>query len=141
MIVFDLECIHGHTFEGWFDDSADFNRQQEDGLVTCPICDTVSVTQKLSPIAVRTSSSLPQTRNDHKDAMVELNARLTDFVEKNFENVGTSFTKEALKMHYGASEPRNIRGTTTTEEDKVLNKEGIQVLKIPLPDNSKEDLS
>ena len=29
MIVFDLECIHGHTFEGWFDDKQDLETQQE----------------------------------------------------------------------------------------------------------------
>ena len=143
MIVFDLECLNGHIFEGWFEDRASFNRQQEEGLVACPLCETTSVTQKLSPVAVRRSSPSPPLQNleARRDAMIEMGARITDFVEKNFENVGTSFADEALKMHYGATEQRNIRGTTTAEEDKVLNKEGIDVIKLPLPHKPKEDLN
>lgn len=39
MIVYDLECRDGaHRFEGWFGSSDDFARQQERGLVMCPIC-------------------------------------------------------------------------------------------------------
>ncbi len=56
-----------------------------------------------------------------------------DFVEKNFDNVGCEFAKEALKIHYGAAEPRNIRGVSTKEEEKTLTDEGIQFIKIPIP--------
>ncbi|MEA1967947.1 MAG: DUF1178 family protein [Thermodesulfobacteriota bacterium] len=141
MIVFDLECVNDHTFEGWFEDSKSYEKQQEQGLITCPVCGTASVTQKLSPIAVKTSSmSTPELRaRASHDAMIELGAKISDFVEKNFEDVGSNFTKEALKMHYGASESKNIRGTTTKEDDKVLDKEGIAVLKFPLPPKSGND--
>jgi hypothetical protein len=47
--------------------------------------------------------------------------------------VGCDFAKEALKMHYGAAEPRNITGVSTKEEEKTLNEEGIQFFKIPMP--------
>ncbi|MEJ2169579.1 MAG: DUF1178 family protein [Desulfobacterales bacterium] len=56
-----------------------------------------------------------------------------EFVEKNFDDVGCDFAKEALKIHYGAAEPRNIRGVSTKEEEKTLREEGIQFFKIPLP--------
>ncbi|MCK5312262.1 MAG: DUF1178 family protein, partial [Desulfobacteraceae bacterium] len=49
--------------------------------------------------------------------------------------------EEALKMHYDASEPRNIRGTTTKDEDKLLEKEGIPTIKVPLLKDPKEDMN
>jgi hypothetical protein len=42
-------------------------------------------------------------------------------------------------MHYGVEEPRNIRGTTTEAEEKMLRDEGIQFIKIPLPPSEPEE--
>ncbi|MFO7885391.1 MAG: DUF1178 family protein [Desulfobacteraceae bacterium] len=140
MIVFDLECINNHAFEGWFEDSGAFETQHEQGLITCPVCGTASVTRKLSPVAVRTAvvTESDSRNRARKEALLELGEKLSDFVEKNFDDVGPDFTREALKMHYGASEYRNIRGTTTKEEDKLLEKEAVPVFKFPSlkkPDN------
>jgi hypothetical protein len=57
---------------------------------------------------------------------------LQKFVEENFEDVGVDLAKESLKIHYGVSEPRNIRGVTTESEEKKLQEEGISLLKIPM---------
>ncbi len=145
MIVFDLECLNGHTFEGWFDDRADLENQQEKGILQCPVCDTYSVEPKLSPIAIRTSAApsrqAQQALQANEEAFAELTEKVSQFVEKNYENVGDSFAKEALKMHYGASEHRNIRGTTTQEEDKNLEKEGVPVFKVPVAKKENEDLN
>ncbi|SLM31641.1 conserved hypothetical protein [Desulfamplus magnetovallimortis] len=130
MIVFDLECVNGHSFEGWFDDSEDFEQQQNQGLLTCPMCETYAVARKLSPVAVKTSSSASFDGNAPQDLMAAIADKITTFVENNFENVGSNFAKEALKIHYGASDARNIRGTTTAEEDAVLKKEGVPVVRI-----------
>ena len=43
-----------------------------------------------------------------------------------------SFAKEALKIHYGETEKRNIKGTATSDEETLLKKEGVQFLKIPV---------
>jgi hypothetical protein len=56
-----------------------------------------------------------------------------EFVEKNFDNVGCQFASEALKIHYGVTEPRNIRGVSTQAEEKLLEQEGVQFIKIPVP--------
>jgi len=141
MIVFDLECINGHTFEGWFDDSSEFEHQYQQGLVSCPVCETTSVQQKISAVAVRTSSQATSIHNKQQDMLSSINDKLTHYVKKNFENVGTSFTREALKIHYGSSSPKNIRGTTTPEEDKLLDKEGVPVIKFSLPEKDKEELN
>jgi hypothetical protein len=139
MIVFDLECINGHAFEGWFQDKQEMETQQEQGLLQCPVCDTTAVVQKLHPIAIKTSAPVRARSNEAhqafqagQEAMAELTDRVARFVENNFEDVGTSFAKEALKMHYGASDHRSIRGTTTREEEKTLQKEGVPVIKIPV---------
>ncbi len=142
MIVFDLECINGHTFEGWFDNKEDMDNQQSQGILTCPVCETTRVNQKLSPVAVRTRSPEPaQKPKIDIRAVEELGKKISEFVENNFENVGSKFTEEALKIHYGATQARSIRGTTTDDEDKLLEKEGIPTIKLPVLKNPKEDLN
>jgi len=148
MIIYDLECVNGHAFEGWFENRADLENQQSQGVLTCPVCETNTVTQKLSAVAVRTKTSVPvrssgtgSTPAIDMKAVEELGQKISEFVENNFENVGTKFTEEALKMHYDAAEPRNIRGTTTKEEDKLLEKEGIPTIKVPVAKDPKEDMN
>ncbi len=143
MIVFDLECLNGHTFEGWFEDKEDLNNQQEQGILACPVCDTTSVVQKLHPIAIKRSSGseVQKSMQASQEAITELTEKVAEYVEKNYENVGNDFSKQALKMHYGAEDFRNIRGTTTKEEDKVLEKEGVPVFKVPTTKKPKDDLN
>lgn len=143
MIVFDLECLNGHTFEGWFENKEDLKKQQMQGVLACPVCDTTSVVQKLHPIAIKKSSSHTRQRalQASQEAMIELTEKLAEYVEKNFEDVGADFTKQALKMHYGDEDYRNIKGMTTKEEDKVLAKEGVPVFKVPIIKNPKDDLN
>jgi len=46
--VFDLQCAHGHVFEGWFASQDDYDAQQARGLVTCPVCNSAEVLKRLS---------------------------------------------------------------------------------------------
>jgi hypothetical protein len=48
MKVLDLQCAHGHGFEGWFGSEEDFQSQLARGLVQCPICEDAQITKKLS---------------------------------------------------------------------------------------------
>jgi hypothetical protein len=143
MIVFDLECLNGHTFEGWFEDKEDLNSQLAQGLLTCPVCDTATVSQKVHAIAIKKSAEVMHQRalKASQEAMAELTEKVAEYVEKNYEDVGTDFSKQALKMHYGSEEYRNIRGVTTKEEDKVLSKEGVLVFKVPVIKKSSDDLN
>ncbi len=54
-----------------------------------------------------------------------------DYVEKNYEDVGTKFAEESLKMHYGVNKPKNIMGVTTADEEKMLKEEGVDLVKVP----------
>jgi hypothetical protein len=132
MIAYDLQCVNGHAFEGWFEDSEAYQAQKKKGLIACPACNTTRVSRIPSTFAIKSSTisrQLPVAEKNLKKAGQEI----IDFVEKNFDDVGCDFAKEALKIHYGVEEPRNIRGVSTKEEEKMLKKEGIDFFKIPMP--------
>lgn len=134
MIAFDLQCANGHTFEGWFDDKTAFEDQQTQGLVICPFCDNSHVFIVPSTFAIpRAATSPGRPRQTSGLAVGNASAKIVEFLEQNFDDVGADFAKEALKIHYGVSEPRNIRGVSSPEEEKVLEKEGVPLFKVPLP--------
>lgn len=130
MIAFDLECSGGHAFEGWFSDLASFEEQNAKGLVTCPYCEDTQVRRVLSPVAIRSSNRPVQEGKAGIDYQ-RLAREVVHYINNNFENVGSEFTKEALKMHYGVKERRSIRGAATEEEEKTLKEEGVEFFKIP----------
>jgi hypothetical protein len=132
MMVLELQCAKGHTFEGWFSNSEAFNRQKEAGEIYCPVCEDNRVIQVLSPVAIKKTErpSAPDGPEKSKGEMLE---EFYDYIKNNFEEVGTDFAKEALKIHYGVSEKRNIRGSSTVDEEKTLTEEGVEFFKIPVP--------
>jgi hypothetical protein len=136
MIAIDLKCSQDHYFEGWFAGLEVFYRQQRDGEIQCPVCDDHQISRVLSPVAIRRHGDEPtQTVPEAKPeaALPKQWQALRDYLREHFEEVGTDFAKEALKMHYGATEKRNIRGSSTAEEEEVLVKEGVEFFKIPVP--------
>ncbi|UCD77377.1 MAG: DUF1178 family protein [Desulfobacterales bacterium] len=134
MIAYDLQCANGHTFEGWFEDRKTYLDQQKKGLISCPVCNATYVDIIPSKFAIKASPAASPKRLSDEEAVLErIGKEAVEFVEKNFDDVGCEFAKEALKIHYGAAEPRNIRGVSTKEEEKTLKKEGVQFFKIALP--------
>jgi len=133
MIAFDLECSRGHRFEGWFNNIESFEEQNSKNQILCPYCNDTHIRRILSPVAVKSSSRKEEV--DVRDAIDyrRLAAEMWHYINKNFDDVGHEFTKEALKMHYGVTEKKNIRGSATAEEEKVLRDEGIQFFKVPVP--------
>jgi hypothetical protein len=133
MIAFDLQCNNGHTFEGWFEDSQAYEQQQQKGLVTCPICNDTVISKLPSTFGIKGSPMSMTKTAQGLDQLEKMGRKLAEYVENTFDDVGCDFAKEALKIHYGAQEPRNIRGVSTDEEEKTLKKEGIQFFKFPTP--------
>ena len=127
MIAFDLFCSNGHKFECWFKDSASFEKQKEAGILTCPVCDDDKIEKAFSPFAIRKGNAGADRKIDPLQALQVIH----DYLDKHFEDVGADFCKEALKIHHGEDEKRNIKGTTTTEEEVILREEGVPFLKIP----------
>jgi hypothetical protein len=132
MIVFDLECSQGHVFEGWFDSLESFEEQNLKDLVNCPSCNDSQIKRVISPVAVKKSYSENRKVAEPIDYK-KLAKEVVHYIKNNFEDVGSNFAGEALKIHYGVSEKRNIRGSATSEEEKTLNEEGIEFVKFHLP--------
>jgi hypothetical protein len=101
MIVFDLQCEKGHAFEGWFEDSQAYDAQKKKGLITCPSCNSNAISKLPSTFAIKGSQPLmpPLGQMDLK----KMSHEISDYVNKNCDNVGCEFAKEALKMHYGVT--------------------------------------
>lgn len=141
MITFDLTCSNGHSFEGWFDSRNDFESQCKKSLIACPQCNDIHISRTLSTFAVKTP--VPANQSDQKQlVMAKAIQEMSRIIESKFDDVGTNFAKEALKMHYGVTEARNIRGSSSPEEEKTLQKEGVDFFKLPslqLPDSDSDD--
>ncbi|MFH2044744.1 MAG: DUF1178 family protein [Pseudomonadota bacterium] len=132
MIVYDLQCEQGHVFEGWFEDIRTFNNQNKKKLISCPVCNNTSIMKIPTTFGIQSSGN-GQNLPDKQAALEKMTEKLSEFIENNFDNVGTNFATEALKIHYGVSEPRNIRGVSTNQEEKTLKEEGSQFFKVPVP--------
>ena len=128
MIAFDLICSNGHLFECWFKDSASFEEQKSSGMIDCPICNDNQVEKAFSSFAIKKNGNKKKRSGDPYQALQQVQ----EYLDKHFEDVGAEFYKEALKIHYGETEKRNIKGTATTEEEVILKEEGVQFLKIPI---------
>ncbi len=131
MIVFDLICLQGHKFEGWFDDGNAYEDQKARGLLICPVCNDADISKIPTAFSIKAAHPEKAPALAQKE-LARLAKKLAEFIENNFDNVGSRFATEALKIHYGVTEPRNIRGTSTQEEEKTLKEEGIEFIKIPV---------
>lgn len=141
MIAFDLQCANGHSFEGWFEDNNAYDAQMKKGLISCPVCNSSRVQKIPSTFAIKSSQPVSVKPKEQKEQaeMEAFGQRIVDYVKSNFDDVGCNFSKEALKIHYGVSEPRNIRGVSTKDEEKTLEREGVQFFKLPMPAESDPD--
>jgi len=162
MIRYSLLCERRHEFEIWFQNSADYDKQQKRGLVTCPACGSTKVEKALMAPSLGRGSSrgksapTPEAAAEAPPteapaaaepkapvAMIspqerEFRSKLKEFRDhliKNAENVGGRFPEEARKMHYGETEHRSIYGEASPQEAKEMLDEGIEFHPLPvLPD-------
>jgi hypothetical protein len=144
MILYDLRCPKGHTFEAWFRDSGTYEAQAAAGEVPCPTCGSTKVEKALmapnvSGAKKKHQEALPTKATMETKQAAEMRKALVDMrqkIEDNFDYVGGGFAEEARKIHYGEADSRNIYGETTSEEASSLDDEGIEVQRVPwLPRN------
>jgi len=140
VIRYALSCDHGHEFEGWFSESADFDRQVEGGLLTCPTCGSATVSKMLMAPSVSTArgkEALTTLAMDaaRKQAIDKLKEAVAA-IKATTEDVGGQFPEEARKIHYGEADARGIIGQATPAEARALIEEGIEIAPLPtLPDD------
>ncbi len=140
MIRYSLSCDNAHEFEGWFSESADFDRQVSSGFLTCPACNSAAISKLLMAPSVSTARKKDEMQTlamnaARKEAMVKLKEAV-DAIKANAEDVGTKFPEEARRIHYGEADARGIIGKATPDEAQALVDEGIEIAAIPvLPDD------
>jgi hypothetical protein len=146
MIRYDLTCDNGHEFDGWFRDSAAFEKQIKRHLVSCTRCGSEEVTKQLMSPGIPAKSNrkddapqkmLAGTVDSRTQRLMQMMREVRKNVEENAEYVGDRFADEARKIHYAESEKRGIYGEAKPEDAKALIEEGIEVHPLPrLPEDS-----
>jgi len=130
MIIFNLICKSCLTkFEGWFDNTKDFEKQKRQKHILCPSCNSSSINKYLMSPNLSSKSNAKKLKS--KKTVINNINKYRKIIEKNFDYVGDNFTEEAKKIKYGESKDRPIYGEASIEEAKELMEEEISV--IPLP--------
>ena len=171
MVIYDLVCEFGHAFEGWFKNADELKEQQNNGLLTCPYCDSSVITKMVAMPKVAKKSNSGSTTTDnsqtvsktglsdsshnvaigsnsrHADSpqayakLQKMLGKVHEYIDSNFTDVGNRFTEEAISIHNGDKEPENIRGTASKEQLKELADEGVQALPVPKKPIDKDKLN
>ena len=141
MIRYDLICDGGHDFEGWFSSAADFDRQKEHNLVSCPACGSHAIAKRLMAPSVSTARTKDARRqlvmHAQQQGMIEKLREVVTAIRANADDVGERFPEEARKIHYGEAEQRGLIGKASADEARALIEEGIEVAPLPvLPDDA-----
>lgn len=142
MIKYSLQCDKEHGFEAWFSNSAAYEAQAEQRLISCPSCGSDRVEKALmAPNIVRKSSAQQKPASAAPQAqeplppppeVVEILRKVRKLVTDNAEYVGPRFADEARKIHHEEVESRGIYGEATADEAKLLQEEGIDFLPLPI---------
>lgn len=142
MKVLNLQCEHGHAFEGWFASEDDYVTQIERGLVECPLCASRCFTRLPSAPRLNLSASreIGATPTPERQSVEALWMHAVRHVMAQTEDVGERFADEARRIHYGEVPERGIRGQASGDEARALRDEGIDVQALPLPKGLKGPL-
>ncbi len=133
MIIYDLKCKKNHKFEGWFKDSTVFEEQKKQNLITCPVCGESGAEVVPSSLAIMGRDMKLSKKNQFREPSPMMGIQqFNEYLDKNFDDVGEKFADIAMKIHRGEEEARNIKGTTTHQEEETLREEGVQFFKVPV---------
>ena len=158
MIHYQLRCQQGHGFDGWFKDSAGFEKQAAAGFVECPSCGATQVERALmapaipkkgrpakvkrvaeaeapppppAPVAAPEPTTQAVAKGPMPAQVVALLQRVRAEIEQKCDYVGKEFAEEARKIHHGEIEARPIYGEASASDAEALKDEGIDIAQIP----------
>lgn len=131
MIKYSLKCDKEHSFEAWFSDSLNFEKQNKKKLISCPSCSSLEITKNIMAPNISSKKKNSNKINQKKDKVEMVLNKVRKHVENNFDYVGDKFADEARSMHYGEKEEREIYGETTIEDAVELIEEGVNVQPMP----------
>lgn len=134
MIQYSLSCENDHKFEAWFKSASAYDEQAARGVVSCPICASVSVTKALMAPAIARKQNQKVALSAGHPEQVELHKKLKALREKivaETDYVGDKFATEARKIHDNEIESRAIYGEATSDEVAGLVEDGIDFMPLP----------
>ena len=131
MIKYSLECNQSHTFDAWFSDSLNFEKQNKNNQISCPNCSSLKIKKSIMAPSIPSKNYKSNLLNEKKDKAEVILSKVRKHVEDNFDYVGDKFADEARSMHYGEKEEREIYGETTIEDAVDLIEEGVNVKPMP----------
>ena len=134
MIKYNLKCHNDHEFESWFSSSKEFDKLEKKKLLECIFCLSKKIVKSImSPMISGTKENNNQIKilNENFQNEKKKLLKLRKFIENNFEFVGENFSKKVREVYYDKSNKKTIYGTTTQDERKELEEEGIDLLSIP----------
>ena len=110
-------------------------------MIECSFCGTKSIDKtimspnigikELEEKGFKTSNKLEKVRSDL--------LKMRNFIEKNFEYVGTNFPREVRNIYYDKRKNKNIYGKATQEESEQLKDEGIELTAVPWIDKTEDN--
>lgn len=137
MIKYHLQCENDHRFESWFSSSADYDRLEASGHLSCGVCGSSAVTKALMAPRVSVHDSAPPRpektgplsapASPAEQALRALRRK----IEAEAENVGRNFADEARAIHEGEAPRRAIYGEARLDEARALVEDGVPVAPLP----------
>ena len=139
MIQYNLKCECGKIFDSWFPSSSEFDLLSKKNLLKCIYCNSSAVSKSVMAPNLTNKSNNNKSNKVSKKTKLEkdITTQLTHirkYIEKNCENVGKNFSREARNIHYDKKSSKGIYGKATPEETSELIEEGIDVATIPWVD-------
>ncbi|MBI3541296.1 MAG: DUF1178 family protein [Deltaproteobacteria bacterium] len=147
MVIYNLACQYGHTFEGWFPGHEAFEEQQKQGLLECQLCGNRNVSKVLSgghflhTQGQKTSVSKPEVSKESDPIQaiaasgqldaITLTKAVRHYVKTNFEYVGKKFASTIQEMSRGEAPWKNVYGEATPEEQEKLAEAEIPFVILP----------
>lgn len=133
MIIYDLTCEHNHQFEGWFSSISDFEKQQTDKFITCPICGNAHIRILSEASDTDTTSNADAAQelaaiSSEKPTSQEIFSQLIEYVIKHSDDTDDSITEEIHKINGQEYQIRYIRDAASLEEMRDLIEEGAEVI-------------
>ena len=135
MIKYRLKCLKcSELFDSWFSSSMEFERLKKKKFLICDLCGSKNIDKTImSPNILNSVDKINKNKKYKKQ--IEIKNKILEFqrfIEKNFENVGDSFSYKARSLHYGYKDnQKGIYGTASLKDIKDLNEEGIETQVFP----------
>tara|TARA_B100000941_G_C28364304_1_gene478698 strand:+ start:333 stop:755 length:423 start_codon:yes stop_codon:yes gene_type:complete len=134
MIKYNLKCENNHEFESWFLDSKEFEKLKEKKLLECIYCNSKKVKKSIMAPMISLSENYNKDNKNIeatiKDEREKLK-KIRQYIEKNFEYVGSNFSKRVREIYYDKKSKKKIYGTTSLKDREELSEEGIELFSIP----------